>query len=328
MKAILLRETGSFDKLGYEDVSDPLPGPGQVRIRTHAVSVNFADTQVRRGTYPAALSPRLPAVPGLELSGEVELRGEGVRELAVGQPVAAWVRGGAYAERVVADVVDVFAVPAGVDLDAAAAVLVNYGTAWHILHTVGHLKAGQRVVIAAAAGGVGLAALQLAKKAGASVIGLVSRPEKARFLEAQKIDHAIVTGGEDAVARVQSFTAGKGADLVLESAGGEAFAEAFKMLGPFGRVVWFGAASGPSPADLMTLMRATAGMSPSVTLFNLNTVRLRHELYRESMEGLVGMLARREIAPVIHARVPLADAGRAHQMLESRGTIGKVLLKP
>jgi len=178
MKAIQIRQTGLYDALQYVDVETPSPGEGQVLVRTVAASVNFADTMIRKGTYP--VMPPLPLVPGFECSGFVEAVGERVTQIRQGQSVIVF-SSQCYAEFVLADARSVFPIPEQVNLEEAAAIPVVYLTAFHLLHTVAGVHAGQTILVYGASGGVGTAIVQLAKRAGLRVIGLTSSEDKVQF---------------------------------------------------------------------------------------------------------------------------------------------------
>ncbi len=326
MKAIRMHETGDFDVLQYEEMETPAPGTGQVLVKVVSASVNFADTMVRRGTYP--FMPPLPATPGLECSGFVEALGEGVTAVAPGQPVVV-LGEKCYAEYVLADTASLTPIPEGLDMDEAAAVIVNYATAFHMLHTMGQVQAGQSVLVHAAAGGVGTAVIQLAKEAGVRVIGLTSSREKMAYTVQQGIDYVINYRTDDVVKRVREITHNKGVDLVLNSVAGNTFARDLEVLAPFGNIIWFGFAAGPPEGNLAEQLSAHFGKSVGVRTFVIYTVaQSAPQLMVQSLNSLFGQLAAKKIRPHIHERLPLAEAARAQDMLESGAVMGKLILKP
>ena len=323
MLAIRMHETGPIDVLRSEELETPEPGSDQVRVKTEAISVNFADTQVRRGLYPAM--PPLPAIPGLEASGTVEAVGDGVTGLDPGQRVA-FLGSSCYADQVVVDARAVTPLPDGVSFEAAAALPVNYLTAYHMIHTMAGMPPGSSVLVRAAAGGVGTAAAQLCKLAGIRAIGATSSREKAEFARAQGYDEVITYTEKDVAERVGELTEGRGVDVVLESVAGDIFAESFDVLAPLGQIIWFGMAAGEPTIDVGAKIRETAGRSLGVRFFVLYSVA--PDDMASSMRELLGHVEAGRLTPRIHATFPLAEAGKAHQLLESQAVMGKVLLVP
>jgi len=326
MKAIQIHETGSFDVLKYGDVPTPSPGRGQVLIKVVSASVNFADVMVRRGTYP--FMPPLPAIPGLECSGIVESVGEEVTGLHPGQHVV-YLGGKCYAEHVVADAPSVTPIPEDLDMDEAAALMVNYGTAYHMLHTMGQVQEGQIILLYAAAGGVGTAVIQLAKQAGAKVIGLTSSQEKQKYAVEQGIDYIINHRTDDVAKRIEEITYGKGVNLVLNSVAGDTFQRDFQVLAPFGNIIWFGFAAGPPEGNLAEQLGAHFGKSVGIKTFVIYTVvQSAPELMTRSLDHLFTYLGEKKIRPHIQERIGLSEAARAHELLETGGVTGKLILKP
>jgi len=323
MKAIRVDSAGSFEALQQVEVDRPVPEAGQVLVRTAAISINFADTMVRRGIYPGM--PPFPVIPGLEASGTVEAVGEGVTTLKPGQRVVAFGRS-CYAEFVVFDESSVAALPDGVDLAAAAALPVVYLTAYHMLHTMAKLEKGSTVLVRAAAGGVGTAVGQLCRRAGIRAIGTTSSRLKADFALDQGYDEVILYTEENVVERVRALTAGQGVEVVLDAVAGDGFAEGFEMLAPLGQIIWFGMAAGPPRADIGQKILEHAGRSAGVRFFVLYSVP--PDQFAASMKSLLQDVASGTINPRIHATLPLDQAGRAHEALESQAVMGKILLEP
>lgn len=328
MQAIQYNQVGPPGVLKVVETPRPLPGPNQVIIKTKAISVNFADTQLRQGTYPNAAS--LPAIPGLEAAGRITSLGSDVTHLEVGQAVI-YFGNSCYAEYILADAdADACAVtplPANVDLELAAALQVNYLTAFHLIHTLGQVKAGQTLLCTAVAGGVGTAVAQLARLAGINVIGTTSNPEKMEFAHRQGATHLINYTRENVVERVQAITQQQGADLILDSIQGPNFAQNVEMLAPLGRLIWFGSAAGPAEVDLMALMRRHAMKSVSVGVFSLYSLLSRPKLWQSSLGKLVTLLDQGKIKPVIYRSFDLSQAAQAHAVLENGQACGKILLK-
>lgn len=326
MKAIQIHETGSFDVLRYEEVPTPSPGRGQVLIKVISASVNFADVMVRRGTYP--FMPALPAIPGLECSGIIESVGEEVTSVRPGQHVV-YLGEKCYAEHVVADAASVTPIPEDLDMDEAAAIIVNYATAYHMLHTMGQVQEGQTILVYAAAGGVGTAVTQLAKQVGAKVIGLTSSREKQEYAVQQGIDYIINYRTDDVAKRITEITYGKGVNLVLNSVAGDTFQRDLQVLAPFGNIIWFGFAAGPPEGNLAEQLAVHFGKSVGIKTFVIYTVvQSAPELMTRSLDHLFTYLADKKIRPHIQERIGLPEAARAHEQLETGRVTGKLVLKP
>ena len=326
MKAIRIHQTGSFEQLKYEEVDPPVPDKDQVLIRVISASVNYADVMTRIGTYP--MMPPLPAIPGVDCSGIVESVGKNVSQLQPGQPVAALGQG-CYAEYMVANPLAVFPISEDIDMDEAAAIPVNYLTAYHMIHTMAGIKEDETILAYAAAGGVGTAVIQLAKLAGVTVIGLTSTDEKADFAKAQGFDHIINYKTEDVVQRVKEITGGKGVEIILNSVAGDSFSRDFQMLAPLGQIIWFGMAGGLPQDNLTEQLGAGFVKSAGIRTFILYSIfELDPALAARSSETLFAYLADKQIKPHIYERIPLAEAARAHELLEGGRVQGKLILKP
>lgn len=326
MKAIRIHQTGSIEQLKYEEIDPPAPDKGEVLIKVMAASVNFADVMVRRGLYP--LMPQLPAIPGIDCSGIVQSVGENVTHIRPGQHAAAFGQG-CYAEYVATNAVAVFPISADIDKDEAAAIPVNYLTAYHMLHTMAHVKVGQTVLSYASAGGVGTAVIQLAGLAGVTVIGLTSTDEKADFARAQGIAHIINYKTEDVSQRVKDITGGKGVNIILNSVAGDSFGRDFGMLAPMGQIIWYGMAAGVPPENLVAQLGAGFVNSAGIRTFMLPSIfELDPLLMTRSAGILFDYLADNRIKPHIHDRIPLSEAARAHELLEGGKVQGKLILKP
>jgi NADPH2:quinone reductase len=326
MKAIRIHQPGSIDRLKYEDVEPPSPDKDEVLIKVISASVNFADVMTRRGTYPTM--PPLPAIPGVDCSGTVESVGKKVTGLRPGQPVAA-IGGGCYADYMVASPVAVFPISENIDMDEAAAIPVNYLTAYHMMHTMAAVSKGQTILAYAAAGGVGTAVIQLAKLAGVKVIGLTSSDAKAEFAKSQGYDHIINYKTANVVGRVKEITEGRGVEIILNSVAGDTFKRDFKMLAPLGQIIWFGMAAGSPQGNLAEQLGAKFVKSAGIRTFMLPSIfELDPALMARSAEILMKYLADNRIKPHIHERLPLSEAARAHQLLESGRVQGKLILKP
>ncbi len=335
MKAVAIRRAGPPETLEAIDAVEPSAGPGQLVIRVRRAGVNFADVLARQGIYPDA--PPMPFVPGYEVSGDVSAAGPGVVGFRAGDRVAAFTRFGGYAELAVADARFAVPLPGGMDFSAAAAIPVNFATAYHCLFHTGTLMPGDRVLVHAAAGGVGLAAVQMAKGAGAVVFATAGSPEKVRFLETFGVDHAIDYRAADFVEAVRRATGGEGVDVVLDSIGGRTIGLDLRVLRPGGRIVSLGlaGASGLSRPLMLRELMAAPRLQPIKLLessrgfFGVNILRVfehRPEVGAMLLRRAFEVAASGKAKPVIAAEIPLDKAWEAHRLLQGRTTIGKVLL--
>jgi NADPH:quinone reductase len=329
MKLIQFREPGPPSVLQCLDVPVPEPKPGEVLIRAHAIGVGIPDTLIRAGTY--SWMPPLPATPGTELSGVIEKVGAGVTSRPPGQRVYASARerphrGGHYAEYIATPAEVTFVLPDSVDFDAAAT-LANYQVAYHLFNDAVRPRQGQSVLIYAAAGGMGNALIDLAKAAGLIVVGVVSSDAKVRFARELGADHVIDRKAETVSKRVGEITGGRGVDIIVDPVGGPSIPGNLELLAPCGMLVVYGGIGGKSPLDLQTTMRASKN-SPAIRQFAIHTWDHLVEERRAGMRALIDMLAAGKLHPRIHARLPLTDAVRAHEMLESGAVLGKLLLVP
>jgi NADPH2:quinone reductase len=311
-------------------VPTPVPGDGEVLVKADTIGVSMPEVLVRRGSYN--WMPPLPAIPGIEMSGIVAAHGPNVAGPAVGEPVFVSardlpVRAGCYAEYIAVPARAATPLPPGCSLEAAAC-LSNYQVAHHLLHTAARGVAAESVLVYNAAGGVGSAAVQLALRAGKSVIGVAGSAQKTHAVLALGAGKAINYREEDVVAGVMHGTGGRGVDLILDPVGGKGFGRNFTMLAPLGMVISYGRLDGPPEADLIEAMRANSSASPALRFFTIHSFDSRPDIRAATMKALLGHLAAGEIRPVVHDRLPLAEAGRAHQLLESGQVIGKLLLKP
>lgn len=316
MKAVVVRRHGGPEELRVEDAPAPGAGPGDAIVRVVRAGVNFTDTERRSGRHH---DPRLPFVPGLEAAGVVERVGEDVDAALVGRRVAALTQD-AYAERVRVPVADLMLLPDAVTWDQAAAFPVQGLTAYHALHASARLRAGESVLVHAAAGGVGQWCVQLARRAGARVFGTCSSAAKADTVRALGAEGAFEYGA--AKDRILERTEGRGVDVVLDSVGRDTEAISRAVLAPFGRLVYFGTASGPpAPIDVEDLYER----SIQIGAFWLRTP-LPPDVVRAAADDLLHGLAHGTLQAPATTVHPLADAAAAHAALESRRTQGKLLL--
>jgi NADPH:quinone reductase len=329
MRLIQFRAPGPPGVLQCLDVPIPEPKAGEVLIRAHAIGVGIPDTLIRAGTY--SHMPPLPATPGTELSGTIEKVGAGVTSRRPGERVYTTARerpqrGGHYAEYVATPAEATFVLPDGVDLDAAAA-LANYQVAYHIFNGALRPRPGQCVLVHAAAGGMGNALIDLAKAAGLLVIGVVGGDAKARFARDLGADHVIDRKRENVAERVQAITGGRGVDAIIDPVGGPSIPGNIALLAPCGTLIVYGGLGGKAQLDLQPTLRLS-GNSPAVRQFTIHTWDHLVEERRAGMRALIDMLAAGKLHPRIHASLPLAEATRAHELLESGAVLGKLLLRP
>ena len=323
MDAIEVREYGDADVIEAVERERPEPGPGEVRIAVEAAGINFADIMQRRGLYPGG--PEAPYVPGMEAAGTVDACGEGV-DLREGDRVVAMVSGGGYAEYVLADPATLFPIPEGMSFPEAAGFPVQFLTAHSCLFGWGGLEEGERVLIQAAAGGVGTAAVQLASNDGAEVFGTASSAEKLELAADLGCDHPIDYTETDFREVVDAETDGEGVDLVLESVGGDVFDRSLDALSHFGRLVTFGVASGePARADSQRLLFE----NKRVIGFHLGQAATRDPgRIMAAVPELTAGLTSGELSVIVGERFGLADAADAHRFIEDRKSSGKVVLEP
>jgi NADPH:quinone reductase len=330
MKAIQISRTGGAEVLEQVDLPTPSPGPGEVLVKATAIGVNYFDTMIRTGRY--RWMPKLPFVLGNEMSGTVAALGTGVTALKVGQPVfiAGYEignRGGLYAEFAAVPEKAAWPLPANVAAEAATA-LTNYQLAWILLHHAARGIAPKTVVVYGAAGGVGTALIDVARLAGATVIGTAGSAEKCAFVTARGAAHAINYRSESVVERVLSLTDGHGADILFDHVAGKAFTDGLKMIAPLGMIVSYAVLGGMPESDLYKEMRANIEKSPAVRCFTMHTYDHMEGPRREAMARAVELLGSGKAKPAVAARFPLAEARRAHDLIEARSATGKVVLVP
>ena len=321
MKAIRFEATGGAEVLRLAEVASPVPGPGQVLVRVAAAGLNFIDVYHRIGLY----SVPLPFTPGLEGAGTVEALGPEVSGLAVGD-VVAWSNGpGSYAEEVAVPADRLVKVPAGVESRTAAAVMLQGMTAHYLCETVYPLGSGKSCLVHAAAGGVGLLLVQMAKRKGARVFATVSTEEKASLAREAGADVVILYTKQDFAAEVKKGTEGRGVDVVYDSVGQTTFEKGLDCLAPRGMMALFGQSSGVvSPVPPAALAKGS--------LFLTRPTLFHYVADRPSLEwraaDVLGQVASGQLSVRIGRTFPLAEASEAHRALEGRLTTGKVLILP
>jgi NADPH2:quinone reductase len=320
MKAAVYYETGSPDVLRYEDVPDPVCHPQGVVIRVEAVSIEGGDTLNRGGGQMAGS----PHIVGYQAAGEIVEIGAEVAHLKVGQKVVTVNAFGSHAELRAVPARNAWPIPQGFDVQKASAIPVPFGTAHECLFGAGHLKAGETVLVQAGAGAVGIAAIQLAKKAGATVLASASSDERLERLKAFGMDHGINYRRDDLVEQVMKLTGGKGVDLVVDPVGGATLAGSLGALGYRGRISLVGnAGREPMKVDVSSLMAGNRSLTGVFLGAEIMTDRV-HDM----IQDLIDQAARGELEVVIDRTFPLAEADKAHAYIESRQAVGRVLLIP
>ncbi len=322
MKAAVYYETGAPDVFRYEDVPDPVCQPGGVVIDVKAISIEGGDVLNRAGGE----MPSRPHIVGYQCAGVIRQAGANVTDRTVDQSVVAVMPFGSHASQVAVAAMQTWPVPAGMDLQAAACVPIPFGTAHECLFEFGRLKAGETVLIQAGAGGVGLAAIQLAKGAGATVLATASSDEKLERLKEFGLDHGINYKTEDFVARAREHSGGRGVDLVVDSVG-TTLPGSVAATGYRGRVIQVGNAGRPddSRLDVSTLSE----MSRTLTsVFFGGALMFEPQRTRPMVEGLLRKVAEGSLRVVIDQTYPLSEAAAAHAYIESRQAFGRVVLVP
>jgi NADPH:quinone reductase len=319
MKAIVVREFGGPDVMRMEDVPDPVPGPGQILINVHAVGVNPVETYVRAGTY--ARKPSLPYTPGSDVGGVVVSVGEGVTRVKAGDRVYGHGMTGGYAQLAVAEEWQVYQLPDRVSFKQGAALGVPYGTAWRALFIRAHARAGETVLVHGASGGVGVAAVQIARAHGLQVIGTAGTDEGVALVREQGAHHVLKHRDADYMQSLMKLTGGRGVDVVLEMLANVNLDKDLDVIAFRGRIVVIGN-RGRVEIDARKAM-GKDGAVLGMTLFNAT-----REEFHEIHSGVVAGLAIGSLNPVIGREMPLADAAAAHGAVMEPGAFGKIVLLP
>jgi NADPH:quinone reductase-like Zn-dependent oxidoreductase len=337
MRQVWISRKGPPGVLEVREGPDPSAGPGQVRIRVRAAGINFADLMARVGLYPDA--PEIPCVVGYEVSGTIDEVGEGVAGYHVGDRVMGMPMFGGYTDSLAIAIEQVFRIPEKMSFEEAAALPVVYLTAYNMMLFTGTLRPGSSVLVHSAAGGVGLAAIQIARTRGCTIFGTAS-PSKHDFLRSQGVAHPIDSAGDYAAA-VRAVVGDRGLDLVLDPVGGKSWSVGYDLLGPCGRLVAFGLSSATS-GTRRSLIHAAAQvlkikkispmklMGDNKTVSGTNMAHLFHrlDLLGPQFEALLAMYEAGEIKPRVDRTFRFDEAPAAHQFIHDRKAIGKVLLTP
>lgn len=322
MLAIRIHETGGPEKLRADDVPVPAPGPGELRMRVEAAGLNYIDTYKRSGLYAV----KLPHTLGQEAAGVVTAVGAGVTDFSVGDRVASAAMNGAYVAEALAPAAQVVRVPAGVSSPLAAAVLLQGMTAHYLACDTWPLQPGDTALVHAAAGGVGLLLVQIAKKRGARVLATVGTDAKAALARAAGADAVCVYTRDNFTDAARAFTGGRGVDVVYDSVGQDTFEGSLASLRPRGLLASFGNSSGPVPPFAPLVLSSKGSLfftRPTLAHYTLTPAELRAR-----SGDLFAWIADGSLKVRIGATYPLAAAAEAHRALEGRGTTGKVLLLP
>lgn len=320
-KAIRIQQTGGPEVMQYVDVEVGPPGPGEAQVRHHAIGLNYIDVYFRTGLYPQPL----PGAIGLEGAGVVTAVGEGVTHVKPGDRVAYSDRPpGSYAELRNMPAKPLVRLPRGIEFETAAAMMLKGMTVQYLFRRTYKLQKGQTILFHAAAGGVGLIAMQWAKALGVTVIGTVGSEEKAALARRFGCDHTILYKRENIVERVREITGGAMVPVVYDSVGKDTFQASIDCLQPFGLMVSFGNASGPVPPMALTALKGSLYVTrPSLMAHTANRANLE-----EMAADLFRMVGSGKVKIEIDQRYRLADAVQAHRDLESRKTTGSSLILP
>jgi NADPH:quinone reductase-like Zn-dependent oxidoreductase len=337
MRAIVLDRHGGPEVLRVCDVPDPVPGAGQVRVRVEAIGVNYAEVLSRKGLYGWA--PPMPYTPGMEAAGTIDALGAGVEGRAVGERVIVGAQYGAYAERIVVPAAQALPAIACFSTEENAAITVNYLTAWVALMEMARLRPTDRVLVTAAAGGVGTAAVQIATRFGCATVGMAGSDEKLDTIRALGAEAAVSYRRAGFEARLREAAGPGGFDVVLEVVGGEVFRAVWPVLAPFGRVVVAGFASlalqrwNPlswlrtwrdlPKADIRSLAPASAGLMATHIGYLLDDPPRLARVWGE----LMAFVAAHGIRPVVGATFSFAEMVEAHRLMESRRSVGKIVVR-
>jgi NADPH:quinone reductase-like Zn-dependent oxidoreductase len=343
MRAVVITRQGGPEVLQVQERPDPPVGRGEVRIAVKAAGINFADLMARVGLYPDA--PKVPCVVGYEVAGEVESVGDGVESVKSGDRVLAGTRFNGQAEMVTVSENMVYGLPEHLSFEEGAAFPVNYATAQAGLVVMGGLKDGERVLIHAAAGGVGISATQIAKRLGAEVFGTASASKHDAILE-QGVDHAIDYRSQDFAEEVRRITGGEGIDVAFDALGPSSFRKDYRLLRPGGRLIMYGAselhtgekrsvpaalrAVAKAPFSSMPWWKGLGALNENKGVFGLNMLSWwdAEGTLDRVIEPLIGALQSDELKPVVAESFPFDRAPDAHRFIAERRNIGKVVLTP
>ena len=339
MRAVWITRAAGPGALQVRETADPEPGPGQVRIRVRAAGLNFAEVMAAQGLYPDA--PKPPCVVGYEVAGVIDALGDGVQSYPAGQRVLALTRFGGHADVVCVPAEQVLPMPDAMTFEAAAALPVNYLTAYHMLFRVAAVRPGERVLVHMAAGGVGTAVLQLCRTVDNLQTFGTASAAKHDVLKAEGCAHPIDYHATDYAVEVRRLTAGEGVDIVLDPLGGHDWRKGLKLLRPCGRLVAYGFANLASgqrrrPARLLSqvagipLLTPLGLMNRNLTVSGVNIGHLwgQMAILREELQAVLVLWDQGKIKPLIDTTYPFADAAAAHRRILQHQNTGKIVLVP
>jgi NADPH:quinone reductase-like Zn-dependent oxidoreductase len=339
MHEVVLPRYGPPEVFEERAVAERPLAPHEARVRVRASGVNFADIMQRLGLYASAAKP--PYVPGFEVAGEVVEVGREVQHLQVGNRVVTMMTSGGYSQQVVAPAERILQLPAGIDFDTAAALPVNYLTAWFCMFDMGALRAGQTILIHHGAGGVGVGAIQLARRTGARVLATTGTAAKIEFLRELGADGAFCIADPDWAHQVEALVGHRGVDVVLDPVGGRVMKQGLRLIAPLGRLIAFGLSQAVAGPGRNPIAAAIAYLrSPRVNPLQLTTDNIgvfgfhlahlhgKEERVLEALTQIVELTAAGELAPRVDSTHPLTAAGvaSAHRRIHERANRGKVLL--
>ena len=324
MKALLCTQFGPPERLELHEVPAPEPSAGEVVVKVHAASVNFPDVLIIENKYQ--FKPALPFTPGSELAGVVKQVGANVTTVREGDRVMAFTVHGAFAEEIKLGASSVLPIPAGMDFETAAALLLTYGTMDHALRDRGQLRAGETVLVLGASGGIGIASIEIAKALGARVIACASADEKLVVCREHGADDTINYATEDLRDRIKTLTVGRGADVIVDAVGGPYTEPALRSIAWRGRLLVVGFAAGEIPkiALNLTLLKGCS----IVGVFWGDFLRREPEAFRASVDQLGRWYAEGKLKPHICARFPLARGAEAMRVMADRQALGKLVVLP
>lgn len=338
MKAAVVTSYGGPEVLQVQDVPDPSPGPGQIRVRVKAIGLNFADMFGRLGVYPG--TPKPPFVPGMEFSGDVMDVGEGVTMFSAGDRVMGFSKLGSHAEQVVLSQHKAICFPPEMSYEQAASFLVTNLSAYHGLVRLANLRSGEKLLVHAAAGGVGLATVQMAKSLGAEVFGTAGSLQKADLARSFGADHVFNYTKVNFEPRIRVLTRNYGVDVVMDSVGGEVFKKSWALLAPMGRYILYGvsavtgkgAISRLKAAAVFSLMRpifppSLLSANKGIFGFNLGLLTDKDAYFREAVTELLRWYGRGVLKTLIGKVFPFREIVEAHRFLQGRESVGKVVVK-
>jgi NADPH2:quinone reductase len=322
MKALMCNSHGLPDTLQFQEVPDPSAGPGQVVVEMKAAGVNFPDVLIIQNKYQ--FKPDLPFAPGAELAGIVLEVGEGVQHVKAGDAVIASVGHGAFAQRVLCDARRIIPIPQGVSFELAAAFVLAYGTSWHALKDRAQLQAGETLLVLGAAGGVGLAAIEIGKALGARVIAAASTAKKLDVCVKAGADATINYSTEDLRSRIKDLTEGKGPQVIYDPVGGHYAGPAFRSIAWRGRYLVVGFANGEIPKLPLNLALLKGADIRGV--FWGDYTNREPKAFAGDLRDMFGLVAQGKLKPHISGRYPLAQGAQALNDMMSRKVTGKVII--